>query len=60
MTSVNLKNTLKFFRSKKAYGLKIIQNILYVKEHFHMFFLPWKILYKHKIKQIIELAKSLN
>ena len=40
MTSVNLKKTLEFFRSEEAYGLKILQSIIHVKEHFYIFFSP--------------------
>ena len=59
MTPVNLGKNLKYLKTQEAYDLKISQNIIYVKEYFYMFFLPWKILYRHKVKQIIELAKTL-
>ena len=36
--------------SKKVYGLKISQSVIYVKEYIYMFSLPWKKLYKHKVK----------
>ena len=34
------------------------QSIIYVKEYLIGFSLPWKILYKNKAKQILELAKT--
>ena len=33
--------------------------IIYVKEYFSMFFSTLNDIYKHKVKQIIELAKTL-
>ena len=49
-----ISKNLQILRSKKAYGLKISQSIIFI-----CFSLPWKILYKYKAKQIIELAKTL-
>ena len=34
------------------------QNIIFVKEYFYMFFLAMKYINKHKVKQILELAKT--
>lgn len=53
------KKPLNILRSKKAYRLEIWQSIIYLKEHYYLFFLPCKILYKQKEKQISELAKTL-
>ena len=46
-------------RLKKAYRLKISQSIIYTKVYFLCFSLPWKILYKHKVKQMTYLARTL-
>ena len=60
MTSVNIETFFGYLNiQKKVYGLKISQSIVYVKEYSMWFSLPWKI-YKQKIKQIIELAKTLS
>ena len=58
MASVNLRKTLEYLKIQESLGLKISDSIIYVKKYF-CFSLPWKILYKHKIKQSIELAKTL-
>lgn len=39
--------------------VKKFQSIVYVKEYFYMFFSREKTLYKHKVKQILELDKIL-
>ena len=46
MMSVNLEKPLKY--------LKIQESLIFL-----CFSLLWKILYKHEIKQVIELAKTL-
>ena len=38
MTPTNLEKTLEYFRSNKAYGLKVSQSMIYVKEYSYMFF----------------------
>ena len=38
MKSVNLEKPSNILRSKKVYGLKISQNIIYLKEYFCMLF----------------------
>ena len=43
-----LKKHSNILRSKKAYGLNIAESIIYVKECFLCFFLPWKIYYRYK------------
>ena len=53
MTSINLeKITLEFFKSKKAYGLKTSQSIIYVNEYFYMFF--------STLKDIIQVQSKRN
>ena len=42
MTSVNLEKPSNTLRSTKAYGLKMLQGIVYVTEYFYMFFSPLK------------------
>ena len=56
---LQLKKAWNIFRSKKAYGLKISQSFIYVKKFFIRFSRDWKILYKHKLKQIPGLARNL-
>ena len=58
MNLSTLKNPFNNLRSKKAYGLKISQSIIYVTEYFLCFSPPRKVLYKHKVKQITELART--
>ena len=54
------KKPLNIIRSKKVYGLKIAQSIIYVKEYFYMFYSVLKDLIQaqNKIK-VGESAKTL-
>ena len=40
MTSVNLEKPSNTLRSTKAYGLKMLQGIVYVTEYFYVFLSP--------------------
>ena len=57
MTSVSLEKTVEY--------LKILESLRYenVTKYYRniliCFSLPWKILYKHKVKQITEIATTL-
>ena len=57
MTSVSLEKTVEY--------LKILESLRYenVTKYYRniliCFSLPWKILYKHKVKQITEIATAL-
>ena len=42
MTSANLEETLEYLISKKAYGMKISQSIIYLNEYFYVFLFPEK------------------
>ena len=53
------KKSSNILGSKKAYGLKISQSIIYVKKYFHMFFSTLKNIIQAQSKKIIELAKTL-
>ena len=54
------KKSSNILGSKKAYGLKISQSIIYVKKYFHMFFSTLKNIIEAQSKKIIELAKPYD
>ena len=58
MMSVMLEKTLKYLTIQKAYGIKIPDYRL-CKGIFLCFFSTLKDINKHKVKQILELAKTL-
>ena len=61
MTSVNLEKTLSFFKIQHGLPFENLTEYYLQKIIFYMFFLYPERYYtnKHKIKQIIELAKTL-
>ena len=60
MTSVNLEKPSNTLRSTKAYGLKMLQGIVYVTEYFYMFFSPLKDVIQTKSKTNSWISKSLT
>ena len=56
---INLGKTLEYFKIQESLGSENLTEYHSCKEIFLCLSLPWKILYKHKVKQIIELAKTL-
>ena len=58
MASFNLEKALKYLRIKESLRSENLTEYYLYKEIFLCFSLPRKILYKHKVKQIIELAKT--
>ena len=50
MTSVKLEKPSNTLRSKKAYGVKMSQGIVYVTDYFYMFFSPLKDVIQTKSK----------
>ena len=59
MTSVNLDKTLKYFKIQESLRSENFTKYYLCKGMFLRFSLPWKILCKHKVKQITELARIL-
>ena len=60
MPSVNLEKPSNTLRSTKAYGLKMLQGIVYVTEYFYMFFSPLKDVIQTKSKTNSWISKSLT
>ena len=58
MASFNLEKALKYLRIEESLRSENLTEYYLYKEIFLCFSLPRKILYKHKVKQIIELAKT--
>ena len=59
MMSVNLEKTLKYLKIQESLRSENLTECYLCKVIFLCFSLLWKILHKHKIKQVIELAKTL-
>ena len=60
MTSVNLQKTLEYLNFQESLPSENLTKCYLCKRIFlYVFFLAWKILYKHKVKKIVELAKPL-
>ena len=60
MTSVKLEKPSNTLRSKKAYGVKMSQGIVYVTEYFYMFFSPLKDVIQTKSKTNSWISKSIT
>ena len=60
MTSINLEKTLEYPKIQESLRSENLTEYYLCKGMFFLCFsLSWKILYKHKVKQIIELARTL-
>ena len=59
MMSVNLEKTFKYLKIQESLRSENLTGYYLCKVIFLCFSLLWKILYKHEIKQVIELAKTL-
>ena len=57
MTSVNLEKTHEYLKIQES--LRSENLTKYYRNIFICFTLPWKILYKHKVKQITDLARGV-
>ena len=57
---MNLEKTLEYLKIQESFRSENLTEFSLCKGIFlYVFLLPWKILYKHEVKQIIELTKTL-